>query len=346
MTTQSPKPDSFAVMLPCSAETFGDFVSGLLGKPQTIQRTFVGSFDVRRVEIENTFHLVDQRVRQQNKASLIQFTVSVSYDDGSSVLVGSLSDFSHYVEVRPLVSVAAHLTWIYLIQFQDKNVPEKQRIEFWFHTAPTRSDMLDVPSAVLPSTYPWSGDLGFRIEHTARTWGVDLESLLSNHAGGLLKEEHPVARLVYRNSGKIGVGVAALFLLTVFIGAYLSTRHFADQQIATAQAVLREPVIVHKIDFVIERFASGVWTQFNFALTVFLLVALVGAVFLGVWSGTVAENRPPSFVLLTKRAEERRERLMNKRKRQWWWFGASVFVSVVTGVIANILFDYFFTLRH
>ena len=121
-----------AIMLPCSQSEFGDFISGLLGKPQTIGRQFTGVFEVTKEDIENTYHLVNQRVHQQNEATLIQFTVKVVYHDNSSVLLNSFGDFLKYNEVRPIVSVAAHLNWTYLIRFRDKKSPEKQEIELSF----------------------------------------------------------------------------------------------------------------------------------------------------------------------------------------------------------------------
>src|SRR5712691_8863385 len=119
----------FAVMIPCAQEDFAKFISGLLGKRQTLSRLHRAPFDVSRKEIENTYHLVHQRVTQQNEASLVQFTVRIVYDDDSSVLLNSFDDFLHYNEIRPLASIGAHLSWTYLIRFPDRKSPEKQEIE-------------------------------------------------------------------------------------------------------------------------------------------------------------------------------------------------------------------------
>ena len=75
----------------------------LLGRAQTIQKGFHGTFLLTRDHIQNVFHLVDQRVHQQNDATLIQFTVTIRYGDDSSVMLNDLADFLHYNEVHPLV---------------------------------------------------------------------------------------------------------------------------------------------------------------------------------------------------------------------------------------------------
>ena len=133
----SPQPQA-VVVLPCGPEEFREFISGLLGKPQTINKGFRGSFEIQKQDIENLHHLIIQRVTQQNEATLIQFTARIIFDDHSSVLLNSLSDFLHYNEVRPISSTDVHLTWSFLVRFLDRDAPEKQDIEISFltHTGP------------------------------------------------------------------------------------------------------------------------------------------------------------------------------------------------------------------
>ena len=135
------------------------------------------------------FHLVEQRVSQQNAGTLIQFTAKIDYSDNSSVLLNSLDAFRTHVEVRPIASVAVHLSWTYLIQFQGKTAPEKQQIDVTLHGASkfavqTESGLISGPG----------GYIFIRISHTARTWGVDMESLLLGHFRTLIRAEPKIAR--------------------------------------------------------------------------------------------------------------------------------------------------------
>jgi len=88
-----PESEPRAITLPCEQEHFAKFISGLLGKPQTIAKRRAGVFDLGFDDIASFDHLVDQRVKQQNAASLVQFTVKVIYDDGASILHNSLAGF-------------------------------------------------------------------------------------------------------------------------------------------------------------------------------------------------------------------------------------------------------------
>ncbi|ARU48033.1 hypothetical protein [Sulfurospirillum diekertiae] len=110
--------ENFAVTLPCNPNDFGAFISGLLGKPQTIEKAFRGTFEVSKDDIINTFYLIEQRIQQQNDAQLVQFTVKILYNDDTSVLLNSIADFEHYTEVRPLESIGVALSWTYLIKFK------------------------------------------------------------------------------------------------------------------------------------------------------------------------------------------------------------------------------------
>jgi hypothetical protein len=45
--------DEYGILLPCTPEDFGDFVTGLLGKPQTIEKSIFGVFEVQRDDVAN-----------------------------------------------------------------------------------------------------------------------------------------------------------------------------------------------------------------------------------------------------------------------------------------------------
>src|SRR5690606_23841551 len=136
---------------------------------------------ITRQDVINTFHLIDQRIRQQNQATRVRVQFRIGYNDNSLVELNSLEDFEHYTEVRPIVSERVELSLAYLVTFQGKNSPEKQEIDLSFSANPfadiTREDGIVIRRFRGPAflgTY-------LRIAHTERTWGVDLESLLTGH---------------------------------------------------------------------------------------------------------------------------------------------------------------------
>lgn len=80
------------VTLPFAHDDFKDFIIGLLGKPQTITKSFSGVFEIKKNHIINIHNLIDQRIKQQNDASLIRLNARVMFDDNSSILLRSLEE--------------------------------------------------------------------------------------------------------------------------------------------------------------------------------------------------------------------------------------------------------------
>lgn len=332
----------YAIALPCSTEDFGKFVSSLLGKPQTITGAERGAFELRRDDIVSSYHLVNQRVQQQNEAQLIQFTVKLVFDDNSSVLLNSLEDFQAYSEVRPIVPTQAHLSWSFIVKFRDRNHPEKQEIDLSFLTSATGAIALGesenaalVPIARLVS----GGHITFRIRHTARTWGADIESLLRGHAKHLILPQTPLRDFVQKHSGKIGGLVALLFFVGTIAACLVTADHLAIEQLKLISDLLQTPNAVDlKLNKLLQLAADGFWGKYFFSVFVFVIFALVVSVVLGVWSENMADTKRPSYILLTKKSEQHKIEQDERYRIRWFSFLGSVAVSIITGIVSNIIF--------
>jgi hypothetical protein len=220
-TPSEQEEQDYAVLLPCSPASFGDFISGLLGKPQTISGQVQGFFEVDRDDIANIFQLLDQRISQQNEAHLIQFSILIEYSDSTTVLINSIEDFYNYAEVRPRESIGFQLSWTYLIKFIDRNVPEKQTIEIAFRDSWKRYRPLD-PLEPFGGRFEESY-VGFyyKIHHTARTWGVDLASLIEGHLQTARREKISKRLLwVSDNKGWIIFWTALVLFLVANAGLF------------------------------------------------------------------------------------------------------------------------------
>jgi len=334
-------------MLPCPAEAFTDFISALLGRPQTITKNIRGTFDIERADISDFYHLVEQRLVQQNDSHLVQFTVRMVYDDGSSVLLNSHDDFVHYNEVRPVATVAAHLSWTYLIKFRDKSSPEKQQIDVAILGSRKSGVALlddDDPLPLVTRSSGRRGVVSFRIHHTARTWGADIEALLTAHVNSLLKTESPLRKWLQKRSGLVGMLTAVLLMLSSLVTAIVSSNRFARAEIAAVQSIVQKAqdtsvsVLAERMDSVVQIAAAGDWPRFLLKLLLFLFVSTIISFALGIWATAAADNVRPSFVNLTKESTKRKEEMVTSFKRQFRAFILSIVVSIFTGVVGNYLF--------
>lgn len=337
----------FSISLPCEPENFSDFISGLLGKPQTISKAYTGSFEIGHNDIESVYNLVCQRVSQQNHANLIQFTIRLVFDDNSTVLLNSLEDFKSYTEVRPLIATQSHLSWSFLVKFQDREHPEKQEIEMSFVTKGAGGiaifDSEDSP--IIPiSRLIGGGHISFRVSHTARTWGADIESLLSGHIKHILLPESKVREFTRKHSGKIAMGLATTFFVCSIIACFYSAGKISQEQIELLNPLISDPAQINqKLNMLLELMASGFWGKFFFSVFVFTIFSLFSAIFLGVWAETSADTKQPSYILLTKKSKQHKEKADKKYSNKWVSFILSIVVGVATGVVANIIFTTYWT---
>lgn len=121
-----------AIKIPVDDVGLGAFISGLLGQPQSIQRELSGTFDIDHAWLVNVHYLIQQRIQQQNIASIVDFSAVIFFQNGLSRKLTSFESFQSYSEPKPLVSKGVKLKWTYLIQFPGKNIPERQEITCLF----------------------------------------------------------------------------------------------------------------------------------------------------------------------------------------------------------------------
>lgn len=326
--------------LPFEGEQFKNFIASLLGKPQSISKKISGTFEVHLSDMQSLHELVIQRVTQQNNGKLIQFSAKIFFTDESSVQLGSYEELVTYNEVKPIISEAIKLTWDLLIQFSDKDYPEKQVIEVLIISS---VDGQTIESNDIPVIFfrP-NGEFRIHIEHTARSWGSDIESMLTNQIKSLIKKENKYKSFARRHSSQIGLAFAALFFLSCIIGAFVITNRFIHNQLEAVSLFNADTANTtdNRISYLTSYVASGISPQHYFQVGIFLLIALIIAIVFGVWiDETASKIKDPSFVVMTRKAKEYRDEIKEKMKRKWTWFFVSIGLSVFTGVIANFIFN-------
>ncbi len=336
-----------SIVLPCELDHFREFISGLLGKPQTISKRFRGAFDINAANIEDLHSLICQRISQQNKASLIQFTARIVFDDDSSVLLNSIDEFMTYREIRPVTSTQLHLAWSFLVVFQDKQAPEKQEIQVSFVSSFGPIPVYDEDMPVIHGRFVFSVGIGasminFRIHHTARTWGADIEALLTGHIRNIIVLPPKLRRWVWRHSTGISLTVAFLFFGTaVFFSFWTASQVWSGLALDVTDYLGDSVQLQEKLDYVLTTVSSGLWARYYFSVFVFLTISLILSIVFGNWVDATAGHGKPSFIVLTEQAERRKQKLLRRYQKKLFSFILSLIVGLLTGVTANWLFHYF-----
>lgn len=326
------------VMLPCGPDDFKDFISGILGKPQTIERQIPGPFTVNRDNIRDLYHLIEQRVLSQNEGALMQFTSRIVYDDNSSVLLNSIDDFLNYNEVKPLTSRTVVLNWVFLLTFRNRKAPEKQSIDVTFSSeigysfshkfGPITESVIDL----------LANGMSVRISHTDRTWGSDIDSLLLGALERLTAEKSKIRESVNNCSGWIGAA-AFLTCMSLSIWGVIESAHRIEQWHNEKLSVLgNNPTELMLLNYVSDSISEGAWTRFGLYGAFFVIFALISSIALGITAGTFAGKRQSSFVLLTEQARVKFEKSKTSLRNNWFKLFATALGSGFVGAFGKYLF--------
>lgn len=341
--------NQYTVALPCDPANFSSFISSLLGKPQTISKVYTGSFEIKHQDIENVFNLISQRITQQNQSNLIQFTIRLVYDDNSTVLLNNLADFRSYVEVRPVIVTQAHLSWAFLVKFEDRSHPEKQEIDLSFVTKSGEGvSIFDVDDSPIIPFYRIGNmaSISFRVNHTARTWGADIESLLSGHIKHIMLPENKFRKFIRVHSGKISAFLGFLYFGLSIAACFISANKAEKTRVSLIDPIMKNKSNLDlKLNTLLDMVASGYWGTFFFSIFVFTIFSLIVAIILSFWAETTADTHPPSYILLTKKSEQNKNEEDKSYTVKFIYFWVSIGLSILTGIISNVIFTSYWTIK-
>ena len=344
-TVSAGEHQNYGVMLPCTEENFAEFISDILSTKQRIRTRVSGRYIITKDEVSNIYNVLMQRVSMQNKGSLVSFNINVSYDDTTSISLNSLEEFIQYAEVKPHSAVSMSLSWVFLINFPGRNVPGKESVtvDFMKHGGDLfflRTGFPFFPGRVeRANIFPFT----ISIEHSNRTWGVDIESLLQNHIKTLSIKSPGWQMFLDKVSGLIGAGLAVV--LSFFLWMFLNKVHvfyydMKHSEITNAIRGVKSDDLKDISIKIIEIMNIG---EFKVALLAFILMyisslylsALVGYYL----SGWLKYSRK-SFIAFSKSENLQAINSLNHEKKIIGFCFSAIFISLFISVFANYIFQY------
>ncbi|MFK5915571.1 MAG: hypothetical protein QM484_14485 [Woeseiaceae bacterium] len=302
------------VLLPCSPSDFGGFVSGLLGKSQVLRGAVEGVFDVQYQEIENVFHLVSTRVNEQNEGALTHFSITVHYDNGTSITHNDVKKFKTYNPVDACHPFEVVLNFTYLISFPNKGAPEKQEIQV--------AMIADSDHSMNRERHYMDGAFEYEIQYTNRTWATDISSLLKNHGETFIEKTSKLKRVIRRYNDTILTSISAIVMIFVIIGWSLLgldvSENFSSTEVITGKQ------ITDLLQFTI----GGLAVISVLAITLNLITK---------FSEYHIYQSLESFIVLVERDRKRREKLQKKIFWKWLIIISTWGFSIVAGLVANYI---------
>jgi hypothetical protein len=233
------------------------------------------------------------------------------------------------------------LSWIYLIQFNNRSVPEKQQIDLSIVTNRDRASYLEIDTEIIQRIVEKGADgvMQLRINHTDRSWGADLDALLTGRLEHLLIRLSGMKQFVAKNSGWIGFATALCLFAVLAYGVYYASDQVHTQHVQSVTTSGRTiEFLVSRIDHISDLIASGIANKFVVLQVVYLLVSVVAAVVAGIVVGGLAAQDHHKGVLVITRKDEEKSKLAADSDRGFVHFLVSAPVSLCLGVLANYLF--------
>lgn len=311
-----------------------------------------GIFDLSRSDIENFFHLVDQRVDEQNGCKSAFCEVAVYYTDGTSRRFPSVEDFSNYSETSKRYPTVVTLHASFFIKFPDSQEPEKQEIDIVIRSSTNTLESLDtvqndahvrvsgdkVQMQVSPDGSN-HGLISYNINHTRVTWGLDLENHIRGHIEKLLIEPTKGDQFLRKVSGPLNlfttlfVGLYAVNLLIDFFFNFLYASDGAETSAEILQAAATYLVNGSIAKYIVASLAVSVVFFVLFSAAVSALTRSI-------------RKARPSFICLDKGDEQRKIEKLKTFNKRWSRFGATVFLDIVVALGIVLVEDRLSNLFH
>lgn len=339
------------IALKVENKLLGDFVSSLLGQPQSIERFFTTPFYASHDYLVNLISLIEQRLSQQNIYTITSFQATIGFQDKTRRKLTTIEAFKSFSESLSLVSTDVNLNFGIIVNFPNKDIPEKQEIIIHLATSSDNNNSYarDLFDIALSKKEALSGIVAVEINHTERTWADDMLTMISNSLDDIWVKE-PNYKKAFRwilSTLRLEVLLILLVLLAPFIGV-LTSRAQDDRAseyskyLSISSEESTSLVGVHKkLDFMSDKFFNTVhptifdsFTFFGFGVFVVTFIIFLIVVF------TMKESvkPPPSFVALTKKTEKYMEEVLQDNKVNLWVL--SFFGTIFTGIVISYTFEF------
>lgn len=333
------------LVLPISKNELGNFIYGLLGQQQSIERELSVNFDIDHDWIINLHELISQRIHMQASAKLVSFSSVIYFQNGLKRTFTSVDAFKGYSETKRILPIGIKIIWNFLVQFPNSEFPEKQQITFSAVTEDTERGKpdrgrVDNVESLITRKYIYDYErstIRFQIDHTERTWGDDLEVIIFNHVGEIIRADakldalFQLSRLLIFLFILIG-GTIYSFVSGINEANLQINKELANYENLKSNSDISLGLINEKIDTFVNLFARHYMRTAG--LGTFLL-GMSASMILAITVIMLTRKRTHSFLVLTKEAVQYRAQKLKTERRSNIALAMSFILSVLAGIVAN-----------
>ena len=266
----------------------------------------------------------------------------------------SADAFKAYSETKKELPVGVKIIWNYLIQFPGKEYPEKQQITFsaQIHSE-NRAKMTSIKDRLKLENILFNlitgeserSTLNYQIDHTERTWGDDIEVIISNQVDEIARGDQ-IKDTLFSLSRLMLAIIILMFSVIYPIYSDLSDRTQNIDELMVNYLALEDVGkslsngVNEKLDHIV-KMIEVIGKPDNgkgFKVLILLLGSPVALLML-----RLTRKNTYSFMVLSKEAEKHRDLKLKQEKRSTWVLVGSFILSVLAGIIASFSFNWIVT---
>ncbi|PSU86431.1 hypothetical protein C0W42_20740 [Photobacterium kishitanii] len=335
---------STVISIPVNKRDLGNFIGNLLGQKQSLERTYDIYFEIDHSWLINLHEMIDQRISQQANSHLVNFTAVVYFDGGMKRTITTIESFRAYHETKPEVSIGIKIVWEYLVQFPKRTHPEKQQISFTASVYDHKQESNNHNSFFERFLFNKKESLiNIQIDHTERTWGDDIENIISScilentSESSVIDITMQIFRIamtffifafmvVYPNYNSISLSNDSLYILN---NEYLELMKIENNNINSVSEKI--DIIFNTLSTIEESKNVGKLWQIISSIT----GPIIAALFL-----VFTKPSKQSYILLSSKSRQ----LKSKNEKQSKIKITIIIVTYIGSIIAGIIGNYGFTM--
>jgi hypothetical protein len=323
------------VSIPVSGRALANFLVDLLGQRRSTERIFRGDrFTVDHNWLINLHLILDQRIVSQNEGQLVSFKANIYYDNGRISNVFTYDGFSAYRDISSDVCVGVEMSWMYLIKFPGKELPEKQEVNFAISVDEKYKERKLQQKYKFSEYVTLGADqqsiIRINISYSDYSWGEDILSQIARYVESSLRKPDFIARVVdvLQNFSVLPILAFALILFA----SYLETRFFSTARNIVGAAIdngmqVSSAEISKKMDVILQGEKYLVFrTQLSF------LFALVYSAVMLILIFTALGLRASSFIIMNDYSKG----IIDVYRSRLNIIHFAIIVSLVVGIIASV----------
>ncbi|NET26597.1 hypothetical protein [Okeania sp. SIO1I7] len=350
-----------SISLSVNRDAFTEFVVSLLGKPESVEGYVEGAFEIDFPGFEQLNYIIDDRITKQNQSVLVEFRAKLFLNDNSSLSFSGVKSFQEYKERRDLICIGFIFTWVYLVEFHDKKVPERQEIlissveEDTPSSAKSESRETESIFRIFDIFVDQIPKISYSIRCTNQGWGIEIAELIRTCIKGFVKTDVPFAgfrRNVMENPIMLQILTLILSYLLSFVFIFLWI--YSEERLTSCsslsdkigQFVGDNIPLGEKVDFLIKFFntCQAVDSTEHLILFSVVLFSIFLSFLLDILILRLIKLPTYRFLLFTEASKKEQEKYFSKISgwRNFWLItvGVGSILAFFNRILGNYLLEW------